>query len=511
MEEKTRKEERDLRVHSYIQIVLVAVIVVLFVWYFATTIFRTPSHNANIPVLTCLVVLMLLLLISMFISILAHRKLEKNLQANLNKYQKSYQETAGRDDLTNLYNRRAAISYLQSIPADSEFTILLMNVDRFKDINEVYGHEFGDHVLRVISSELLNYMKAYNGFVGRYGSDEFLIVFRGVCLNENSDAVQHMRDIIHEPIKIGLANIIPTVCIGAACSDGKTDAESVANYAEIAVREAKNRGRKSFTMFSSDLQEKINKDMDIKVRIQQAIRNDGFYMVYQPKVSAKTREVTGYEALVRMKDSAISPAVFIPIAEENGWLREIGRLTTQKAIEQIAKWREEGTFEKPVSINFSGVQIRDEGYFYFILDTLAKNRVPSRLVEIEFTEGIMLQYTKETIDLMNRFHAAGMKLALDDFGTGYSSLSYLNQFPLDIIKIDRSFVAENLKDDKHRAILRDMIRLGHDLDVQIVVEGVETKEQLDFIEQMDADIIQGFYFSQPLLPDAAIAFEPRKD
>lgn len=495
--------ERHLHWMSMVQLVLVIIMAILIVIHIAF-----PGHSDAVgkKIEDALNAGTMILLILLILSTLLHYDRERRLRKNLEAQEKTYRSMAEKDDLTNLYNRRAAIAYLKTIPPEDDYTVLLMNVDKFKDINEVYGHDFGDHVLKVIAAELLNYMKAFQGFTARYGSDEFLIVFRGAMLSESSEIIEHLRDIIHEPIEIGLANIVPTVCIGAAWSDKKSSAETIANHAEIAVRESKRKGRRSFTIFTSDLQDQIQETMNLKLRIQDAIKNDGFYMVYQPKVDTFTLDTVGYEALVRMKGNDVSPSVFIPIAEENGWLREIGRITTEKAIQQIAEWRKKYDYHLPVSINFSGVQIRDHGYFYFLLDTLAKYDVPSNLVEIELTEGVMLQYTKETIDLMNRFHAAGIRLALDDFGTGYSSLSYLNQFPLDIIKIDKSFVAANIKDAKKRAILADMIHLGHDLSTKIVVEGVETREQYEYIRKMDADIIQGFYFSKPLKPDQAISF-----
>ena len=417
-------------------------------------------------------------------------------------------KSGGVDDLTNVYNRKALMEYVKTIDPASQYTVILMNVDKFKDINEVYGYRFGDHVLQVIAEELVNYMKEYDGIVARYGSDEFLIIFNGVMLSESSDAIIHMRDIIYEPIKIGLASIIPTVCIGTAYSDGKSSAQEIVNRAEIAERDAKRRGRKSFVIFSDEMQHLIEQTTDIKAKIQDAIDSDGFYMVYQPKVNTETKELTGYEALVRMKRYDISPAVFIPIAEENGWLREIGRITTEKTIKQISEWRmQDPSYHLPVSVNFSSVQIRDEGYLNFLLDCLARYNVPSSLVEIELTERVMLEYTADVINLMNRFHAAGIRLAMDDFGTGYSSLSYLTQFPLDIIKIDRSFVSTNINDPKHRKLIEDMIKLGHDLNTLIVVEGVETKQQYEYIKAMNADMIQGFYFSVPLVPDKAFTFK----
>ena len=503
MTEKTR--QKVIRTLEVVIPVVMAFIAVLIVCIFAAR--GTAAESiAESPAMVALITLFVVLAI--FAGIHAFLLRGRDAAENtIRKVKQDLHSRADHDDLTNVYNRRALMEYLSTIDPASDYTVLLMNVDKFKDLNEVYGYDFGDHVLQVIADELTSYMKRYNGFVARYGSDEFLIIFRGVKLDEQSEAITHMRDIIHEPIRIGLASIIPTVCIGCAYSDGISSAKEIVNRAEIAERDAKQAGRKSFSLFSDRMQNTIERTTDIKNKIQEAIQEDGFYMVYQPKVRADTRKLAGYEALVRMKKYQISPAEFIPIAEENGWLRQIGRITTEKTIQQIAEWRKQDpSYDLPVSINFSSVQIRDQGYFYFILDCLAKYQVPAKLIEIELTERVMLSYTTDVINLMNRFHTAGIRLAMDDFGTGYSSLSYLTQFPLDIIKIDRSFVSVNINDPKRRMLIADMIKLGHDLGTEIVVEGVETPQQYEYVKEMDADMIQGFYFSTPLVPREAIAF-----
>ena len=510
MKETIKTRQIVIRTLESVILVITVLIAVLLVWIMAGS---TAQSVADSPVLTALITLFVLLAIFIVVHVSlswsgsGKEKAEstENMDA---RSRKDLQNQADRDDLTNVYNRRALMEYLNTIDPSSEYTVLLMNVDKFKDINEVYGYDFGDHVLQVIANELMNYMKDYNGFVARYGSDEFLIIFMGMKLSEGSELISHMRDIIHEPIRIGLASIIPTVCIGCAYSDGTSSAKEIVNRAEIAERDAKRLGRKSFVFFSKEMQSVVERTTDIKSKIQEAIQEDGFYMVYQPKVRADNKELTGYEALVRMKKYQISPAEFIPIAEENGWLRQIGRITTEKTIQQIAEWRKQDpAYDLPVSINFSSVQIRDEGYFYFVLDCLSKYQVPAGLLEIELTERVMLSYTTDVINLMNRFHTAGIRLAMDDFGTGYSSLSYLTQFPLDIIKIDRSFVSVNINDPKRRMLIADMIKLGHDLGTEIVVEGVETQQQYEYVRKMNADMIQGFYFSTPLLPEEAIAFQ----
>jgi diguanylate cyclase (GGDEF)-like protein len=411
------------------------------------------------------------------------------------------------DGLTDLYNRKKTLHYLSSIPAGVPYSIILMDVDQFKEINEIYGHSFGDKVLVAIADEVKTFMASRKGSYCRYGSDEFLMIIEGTHIEPDSTDIGHLRDVIHDPIRIGMASITPTVSIGIAYSSPDCNGEDVIIEADIAVHESKKQGRKMVTVFSDTMQKDIENNVHNRSEIYNAIENDKLYMVYQPKVDTKTLEVIGYEALVRIEDSRLTPAVFIPIAEENGWLRKIGRITTEKVIRQLSEWKKEGKKCLPVSVNFSSVQIRDTGYLDFLLETLQKYDVPSNLIQIEITESILLEHTQETINLMRRFHGAGIKLLMDDFGTGYSSLSYLNYIPLDVIKVDKSFLTANLQSEKKRLLLKDVIQLGHDLGTKIIVEGVETAEQYQYVKAMDADAIQGYYFSRPLMPDKAINFQ----
>lgn len=453
-------------------------------------------------------VLIVIFLAAIAVLVVLHAVNANRLRVILLTSGQDLREAAERDDLTNLFNRSTAIRYIDSLPLTEEYTIMMLNIDHFKDINEVYGHDFGDNVLKEVAAKLQEFLQPLNAYIARSGSDEFVVVMRGSRLTVNSEFVVSMRDIVHVPIHIGTASIIPTVCIGVSYSDGKASGEEILVRADIALREAKRNGRANVYVFTEEMQQKVDNEVEVKRRIQEAMKNDLFYMLYQPKVSTETLEVVGYEALVRMRDSEISPAIFIPVAEENGWLREIGRVTTEKAICQIGEWKKAGKKVTPVSINFSSVQIRDTGYFDFLIDMLHKYDVPPEMVEIEITEHVLFEFTSESIALLNRLHTIGIRLLMDDFGTGYSSLSYLTNLPLDVIKIDKSFLNDNIVTENKRAMMEDIIQLGHDLGMEITIEGVETRSQYDYMKEMHADTIQGFFFSKPLPPDQAISFKP---
>lgn len=412
------------------------------------------------------------------------------------------------DDLTGLYLRHAAIEHLRKVSPKLVYTDLILDIDSFKEINDVYGHEFGDHLLINMAEKIKSYTEKYDCLLSRYGSDDFLIVVFGRHVEPDSEFINKLRELIHRPIEIGLANIVPTVCIGIAYSDGCSSGQDILKHADIAVNESKKHGFKYVTVYNSDMEKRMVKRYDIKKTVYQAIDNDGFYMVYQPKVRASDQKLVGFEALVRMKDQSYSPADFIPVAEENGWLRQIGRITTEKVICQLAKWKEAGYSLYPVSINYSTVQIRDTEYFSFLLQKLKQYHIPAKCIEIEITESILIEHMNAAVQLIDNFRQAGIRVLLDDFGTGYSSLSYLNSIALDAIKVDKRFVAEYLDDDKKKLMMRDIIQLGHDIGAEIIIEGVEQWDQFVHLKELGADVIQGFVFSKPLDPDQAIRFVP---
>ena len=229
-------------------------------------------------------------------------------------------------------------------------------------------------------------------------------------------------------------------------------------------------------------------------------------MLYQPKIDAVTKKVNGYEALVRMKEPGIYPGQFIPVAEQNGWIWKIGRITTELVIKQLAAWRDEGYELHPVSVNFSSNQINDLGYLKMVEDLLEKYDIPAKYLEIEITEGLFLDRTSQSENLFKSFKDMGIRLLMDDFGTGYSSLGYLTYIPVDVIKLDKSLVDAYLVDGRD-LFIRDVIQLMHDLDKEMIIEGVEEEWQYQRLREFGAETIQGYFFSKPIPADEAISFE----
>lgn len=407
--------------------------------------------------------------------------------------------------LPDLYCRKEALRRMQQMPADAVYTVAMIEVQNFREINDVYGHEFGDNMLIQLAQRFRESLKDSLLMAARYGSDEYLLLFPGK-LSPKSAAMKQLQQLVHEPIRDGLVHLVPLCSIGLACSGKGLSYKDVLVHADLAVGAFREHPQDGVKEFSPEMMEQVRHERKIKELLHDAIQNDDFYLVYQPKVEVSSLKVVGYEALLRMKSTNLSPAQYIPIAEKYGLLIAIGRIVTQKTIQQLAAWRASGRELRPVSINFSPVQLQDTKYFCYLMDLLQQYHMPVDYLEIEITETILMQNTEAALELMRRFRSAGIHLLMDDFGKGYSSLNYLNSFSFDVIKIDKAFVDVYLQDCKKMTLVRDIIQLGHDLDMQIIVEGVENREQFIHLREMGADIIQGFYFSRPLPASEAIDF-----
>ncbi len=453
---------------------------------------------------------LIFLLMSAYASAYEGKRINKELLDSKDELEKSHEKLqyqAEHDEFLDILNRRSAVDYLREhTNANGEYSILMVDIDNFKDVNETYGHQLADEVLKYISYELEQMVAKRDWMLARYGGDEFLIFVSDERLTEDCKTTKDIMEIFSRPIPLRDETIIMSSSIGISVSDGFTIADQHIINAEIAMYEAKLRGRNKAFIYSDEMKKKVRDENKIKARILDALENDGFYMVYQPQVNTETLEITGYEALIRMKTEGMYPGVFIPIAESSGWIARIGRLTTELVIKQLAKWRSEGYPLHPVSINFSSNQINDMGYVSFLKGLLDEYKIPAEYVEIEVTEGLFLEKTEKADKLFKELGKLGIKLLMDDFGTGYSSLGYLTYIPVDIVKLDKSLVDAYLVEGKD-AFIKDVIHLVHDLDKKIIIEGVEEKRQYDKLKEFDADIIQGFYFSRPLMPENAIVFK----
>ena len=420
------------------------------------------------------------------------------------KEQLLYQAT--HDEALELWNRRSAVSLLKDIMDEYDlFSVVIADIGGFKSINATYGHATADGFLKILSKRLRDTIGSKGVRIVRYGGDVFLFLIPGISADPDSRIIHEIQRAFIEPMRIGHNHLTMNVSIGISLPDGIADAEENILNAEAAVYEAKQRGKNKVFLYADELKDKAREEKWIGEKIKEAIDSDGFFILYQPQIDSQTEQTSGYEALVRMKEPGLYPAKFIPVAERNGEIWRIGRITTELVIKQISEWRRNGMPLRPVSVNFSSNQLSDSGYIDFLESKLKEYDVPPELLEIEITEGVFLDKTAQANALFDRFKALGIRLLMDDFGTGYSSLGYLTYIPVDVIKLDKSLVDNYLVEGKD-SFIDNVIRLVHDLGKKMIVEGVEEKRQFDRLKDFGADTIQGFYFSEPIPPDEAISF-----
>ncbi|MBR5421748.1 MAG: EAL domain-containing protein [Lachnospiraceae bacterium] len=413
---------------------------------------------------------------------------------------------AQHDELLDIFNRHYVLEFLSK--AEGFWTcssFVMIDIEGFKSINATYGHEFADEVLKFVALRLKKLSLEEHWLLSRYGGDQFLLMLNEL-LHEGHPALEKIRKAFTDRIRISNVELTLSVYIGICNSDPDLLVEDHINNAEEAMLAAKALGRNRDFFYSRELRERAMNEKLIRTKILESLDSDGFFMVYQPKVNVRSLELEGFEALVRMTDPDLFPGTFIPIAEKNGWIWRIGRLTTELVIRKLAAWRDDGHCLYPVSINYSSCQLSDTGYAAFLEELLRKYDIDPGYVEIELTESVLLDQTLQTGELFAAFKKMGIRLLMDDFGTGYSSLGYLTYIPVDVIKLDKSLVDNYLVEGKD-AFIRDVIRLVHDLDKTIIIEGVEQNWQYMRLKEFGADTIQGFYFSRPLPPEEAITFK----
>lgn len=409
---------------------------------------------------------------------------------------------ADHDYLTGLFNRRASMEYLNNLLENgNELTVMLMDIDDFKSINDTDGHTSGDIILKDMANRLSMLAEKEGVYVGRFGGDEFLLIYNETNVTKINLLISKVRSITSQAFFCNGKQHFINISIGIVNSiDIKTDKSEVISYADLAMYATKRTGKNSYAFYDSTMKSQIVNEADIKASLINACKNDGFTVLYQPQINAATGLTDGYEALARLKDNSYSPSAFIPVAEQSDLIITIGRIITKKVIEQMASWQEHGLKLKPVAINFSSKQLLDSGYIDFLSSRLRINGIDPSLIEIEITESIFLSNSDKAMKLLNDFKSIGIKLTLDDFGTGYSSINYLTYIPIGRIKLDKVLADAYLVDGKDNFV-DNLIRLVHCLGLKITVEGIEAKNQCDKLKEFSCDNIQGFYFSKPLSGD----------
>lgn len=411
------------------------------------------------------------------------------------------------DSLTGLPNRRFLTERISEMlmnrETDHSVTVILFDLDNFKYINDHFGHQAGDDLLKIVSNRLQQFVLPHE-VIGRLGGDEFVLATPNVTSKQElMSRCKALIDYMNEPYVIENQSHYISLSIGATFSpeQGNTVKELLKN-ADLAMYESKaNKSHNNgFRIFESNLLFSPLNRFNIESKLINAMEHQEFTLHYQPKIE-KDSQLVGFEALIRWQTpdgQVIFPNEFIPVAEKNGMINQIGSWVMKTAIRQIREWLDMGLPPMVMGINISPKQFEQKDIVNQIIQTIEEHDIPPQLIELEITEGILMDFQTETINKLKILKEYGVQLAIDDFGTQYSSLSYLKNYPFDILKIDRMFIKDIESDPKARAIIHLIIQLAHRLGMKVTAEGVETESQLKFLTENSCDYFQGYYFSRPV-------------
>ncbi|MFE7060706.1 EAL domain-containing protein [Sutcliffiella sp. NPDC057660] len=414
---------------------------------------------------------------------------------------------ANHDYLTGLPNRRLLKEEMEFLiqnydETEQNFAVLYIDLDRFKYINDTLGHPVGDNVLKIIADRLTVYQQEGH-FVARVGGDEFIIVYQGsVKIEELKGIAKDLITLLREPVYEGEYELYLTACVGVSVFpfDGEME-DTLLKHADVALFRAKELGKNYFEIYTPNINVKTYQQFTIERDMHKALKEDQFTIYFQPKVNAQTYQIVGAEALIRWEHplwGMLSPGEFIPIAEETGMINEIGDYVMEKVLQQISTWTENGVPVVPISINVSPQRFLRKNYYQLVESSIKSYGVDPKLIELEITESSFLHNPEVVLKTVRDLRNLGVKVALDDFGTGYSSMTRLTELEIDVLKVDRSFVKDVETNRKNAIILESLFVIAKDLDIEVVVEGVETEGQLLFMKQKNCDIIQGYIFSKPV-------------
>jgi len=409
------------------------------------------------------------------------------------------------DNLTGLVNRAYLYkeSWKEAISQDKTCCLVYIDLDNFKNINDNYGHLFGDELLTAIAKRIEKYDDAYN-IAARIGGDEFVIIFGGEnCHEVSAKKTEEILEHVSQPYSVNdrIVHITASAGIAYSAEPGSINIHYLLKSADIALYEAKRIGKNRYEIFTDELNEKITRRLLVELHLHEALNNKELSLVFQPQYSPQTNSIRGFEALLRWENDVlgtVSPVEFIPIAEETGLIVEIGKWVLKNACTCIYQINQIFHSDFIISINVSPFEINQTGFLKNLVSSVAQSGIANNLVEIEITENIFMNCSNDVIDVLEEVRRTGIQISLDDFGTGYSSLSYLQKLPISTLKIDKSFVDEMLKNSDGHQMFDTIILMGHSLGLQIVAEGVEHHDEVQALVNLSCDFIQGYYYSKPL-------------
>ena len=420
-------------------------------------------------------------------------------------YELKIRDMAYKDTLTKLFNR----SYFDEVLAETllsgeKGSILFINIDNFKYINDIYGHSFGDEVLKQLAERLRKVASdAHKLLIARFSGNEFILLLRNIV---DRDAIVFIINTLNAQIELPIHSdskfIRVTASFGITLfpNDG-SNGEQLLQNADIAMYHAKRVTKKLYHFYDYEIMMKAISEMEIENNLREAIEDDEFLLYYQPIMSMKSKEIKGFEALIRWESKKLGfvyPDVFIPIAERTGWINEIGFMVIDKACSFISDLNHRLGSELTISINISVVQLMEDHFANRVLDIIEKHNLPKHLVILEITESLMLESNENILAKLFFLRNQQVNISLDDFGTGYSSFNNLIRLPLSAIKMDKSIMKDSITNEHVLTLLESIVQFAHKINIEVVAEGIEDIRYLEKSQFLNVDYVQGYHFSRPV-------------
>jgi diguanylate cyclase (GGDEF)-like protein len=409
-----------------------------------------------------------------------------------------------------LFNDRLELAIAHARRHEQKLAVMFLDLDRFKSVNDTFGHSVGDRLLKGLVARLQNCLRE-GDTLSRFGGDEFVLLLPEVGGREDLELIaQKIIDTAKQPFELEGQDVFVGISVGIAQFPeyGKTQ-DVLIKHADIAMYQAKMAGKNGYALFNEAMSSHLSHSLKLEAELHRALENDELRVFYQPQLCTETDSIIGVEALVRWQHperGLVFPGEFIALAEETKMIIDIGEWVLKKACAEVKGWMDEGLPPVRLAVNFSSLQVEQPGLVGTIVDVLEACDFPPRYFELEITESVMLNDLEGMVKKLQQLADYGVVVAIDDFGTGYSSLSYLHRLPINTVKVDQSFVRNIQSVDREVSIVNAICAMAHGLNLNIIAEGVETQDQYDYLKNVGCQELQGYLISKPLPGDELKAF-----